>query len=94
MIELTFITGGAIRKVVIQDRNISLLSAELGFMPFTIDLDKIDDENNKKKIKEMKLSEEEEEEMKELAKLGTEEEIAKDITKDFQAKGWRMVKRI
>ena len=41
----------------------------------------------------MKMSKADRKVMKELSTLGTEEEIARDITKDFQKTGWRLIKK-
>lgn len=90
MIKLNFITGGAIRRVFINGRKISLISAELGFTPIEIDLDKLDEEETKEKMSSMKLDNTD---LYEISKLKTEEEIAMDIKKDFQKSGWRLVHR-
>ncbi len=89
--ELVFITGSSIRKVFINDRKVSLISAELGFTPLEIDLDKLNEFEDK--IKKIKMSKEDIKTIKDLAKLGSEKEIAKDIIKDFQKSGWRCTKR-
>lgn len=86
--ELVFITGGAYRKVIIEKRIVSMITPELGFMPYTVDLDKID----KKQMEKVKLSEEEKKTIRQLAKLKSEEAMAKDIIKDFQKTGWRCIK--
>jgi len=93
MIELAFVTGGALRKVIIKDRKLSILSAELGFQPLTLDLDKLENKQNRKKMNKMKLNDEDRKTIEELANLGSENEIAKDIIKDFQKTGWRLVSR-
>jgi hypothetical protein len=90
--ELVFITGSAIRRVFIKDRIITLLAAELSSKPLTINLEEIDAQ--REKFKEMKLEERDIEMIEQLAKLGSEEEIAKDVIDDFQKTGWRLVKRI
>ena len=88
--ELTFSIGGALRKVFINGRIISLMTAETGYAPMTIDLDKLNDKDNKKKLKEMGTDDKF---LKQLSKLKTEKEIANDIKKDFQADGWRLIKK-
>lgn len=88
--KLSFVRGGALRKVVVKDRKVSIMTGELGFEPFTIDLNKLEDLENHKAYANM--SPEEKEEIKELAKLGTDEEIAKDITRDWKKTGWRSFK--
>lgn len=90
MITLKFVTGGALRKVFIKGREISILTEELGHTPLTINLEKLDEPENKKRIKEARIDEKT---LKELLELKTEEEIAKDITKDFQKSGWRLFRR-
>lgn len=90
MIKLSFVIGGSLRKVYIKDRNISLLSQETGYTPISIDLDKLE---SKKKSFIKKLGKEGMKLMKEVAELKTEEEMARDIIKDFQNEGWRLIKR-
>jgi len=63
-----------------------LLTKETGYTPISINLDKLDEE----KVKKMKLDEDF---INELRKLKTEEQIAKDIIKDFQQTGWRLLKK-
>ena len=87
MIKLTFAIGGNLRKVFINKRKISLLTAETGWQPISIDIDNIDEKLSKK------ISEEEMKLIKEISKLNSEEEIAKDIVKDFQKTGWRLCKK-
>jgi len=87
--ELVFIRGGGLRKIFINKKVINFLTAELNFQPLEIDLNKINEEELKKK----KLSDEDIKTIKALSKLGSEEEIARDITKDFQRTGWRKLKR-
>ena len=91
MIRLSFVTGSAIRKVFIKKREITLLSAELNFEPLIINLDKIDENNEK--FKKINLTNEQIQEIKKLSLLGNEEAIALDIIKDFQRIGWRLIKR-
>lgn len=87
MIKLSFVRGSALRRVFINGRKVSLLTGELGNTPLTIDLDKLDEQ--KEKIKETKMDKKE---LEKLAKLKTEEEIAKDVTKDFRRSGWRAIR--
>lgn len=87
MIKLSFVRGSALRRVFIDGRKVSLLTGELGNTPLTIDLNKLDEQ--KDKIKEMNMDKKE---LEKLSKLKTEEEIAKDITKDFRKSGWRKIK--
>ena len=91
MIELVFSIGGAIRRVFIDKKIITFLTAELNFEPLTIDLTKLDLE--KDKLKKLNFSNEEMDELKELFLLNSEEAIAKDIIKDWQRKGWRCTRR-
>lgn len=93
MILLTFITGAGIRKVNIDDKKIIFLASELSFKPLEIDLNKLDSEQMQNTIKKAKMSGEEVKNLKELSKLSNEEEIAKDIIKDFKKTGWRLVKK-
>ena len=86
MIRMKFMIGSAVRDVVVEGRVFSLISPELNFVPFTIDLDRLEEE--KEKIDKMKLDKDF---LKEIEKLETEEEIAKDIEKDFKKMGWKKV---
>jgi len=87
MIKLTFVVGGNIRRVNIDNRKISMMTSETGFTPIIIDLDKLDNKLLKKMSKEQKKL------MKEISKLDTEEAMAKDVIKDFQSEGWRCIKK-
>ena len=86
MIRLGFITGGSIRKVIIDERVVTMFTQETGFTPVTINLEEIDE----KKVEEQ-MGKEGLEFIKEMQELETEEEIAKDIIRDFQTTGWRLV---
>lgn len=85
MKELVFFRGNGLRRVFIDGRKISFLTAELGFTPLTIDLDKLDEE--KDKIDKMKLDKKV---LKELSNLKTEEDLIRDVVKDFERSGWRL----
>ncbi len=87
MIQISFTRGAALRRVFINGRIISFLTAELNNVPFKIDLDKLDQQN--KKIEKMKINKEI---LREIAKLQTEKEIALDITYDFEKAGWRRMR--
>lgn len=89
--ELVFAVGSAIRRVFIKEREITFLTAEVGNMPLIVNLDKLEEPETQKKIKKAKMNKQD---LKELALLQTEEEIAKDITRDFQKSGWRLFKKI
>ncbi len=88
--ELTFVIGGNVRKVFINGRVISILTKETGFVPIEIDLDNLDilNETIKSKVDEEQLNL-----LEEISHLKTEEEMAKDIIKDFQSSGWRLIKK-
>ena len=88
MIKLSFVTGGALRKVFIDGRKISMMSQETGFTPISMDLDKINEKTIKKKMGKEGLDF-----MKQISKLETEDEMARDVIKDFQSTGWRLIKR-
>lgn len=88
---LVFVTGSAMRRVFIKDREVTFIAAELKFQPLIIQLDKIRDQ--KDKIEKMKLSGEDIELIESLAELGSEEEIAQDIINDFKKTGWRLIKK-
>ncbi len=94
MIRLVFITGSAIRRVHIKDRIITLLAAEIDNKPLTINLDQIDSQQEKLEelIKKGTLKDKDIVLIKELSKLGSEKEIARDIINDFQSTGWRLMK--
>lgn len=88
MIKLSFVLGSSLRRVIINQKKISLASQETGFTPISIDLDKLD---NNKHFNE--LDDKGKKLLEECKKLKTEEEIARDIIKDFQGSGWRCIKR-
>ncbi len=88
MIKLSFVIGSGLRKVVIDDRKVIMITQETGFTPLEIDLDKINDS-----VFARKMSEEQLELMKVVSLLETEVEISEDIIKDFQLVGWRLIKR-
>jgi hypothetical protein len=90
MTELVFVRGSSIRRVFINGRTISFMTAELGNAPLTIDLNKLEEEETKKTIKKAKIDKET---LKELSLLQTEKDIIKDVTIDFQRTGWRLFKR-
>ncbi len=89
MIRLIFVTGSALRKVMINGRIITMMSAETNFAPLKIDLNKIEKSRKLKK----KLGEESYQLLKEIASLKNEKDYARDIIEDFQRTGWRLVKR-
>jgi len=84
MIKLIFVTGGGMRKVIIDGRVVHFTSIEFGYKPLSINLDKLDEE--REKIDKLNL---EKEDILEISLLKTEEDIANDIIKDFQKTGWR-----
>lgn len=85
--KISFVRGGALRRVFIYGRKVSFLTGELGNTPLTIDLDKLDEQ--KEKMREMNIDKKE---LEKLSKLKTEEELAADIIKDFRKSGWREIK--
>jgi len=85
MKELSFTRGAALRRVFIDGRKISFLTAELNNVPLMIDLDKLDQE--KEKIEQMGIDKKD---LEELSKLKTEKDLVQDITKDFEKSGWRL----
>ncbi len=87
MKQISFTRGAGLRKVFINKRVISFLTAELNFQPLKIDLDKLDEE--KEKIGKMGIDKET---LEELSKLQTEEEIALDVINDFRKSGWRKIR--
>ncbi len=87
MIQISFTRGAALRRVFINKRVISFLTAELNNVPLKIDLDKLDERNEK--LEKMNLDQQI---LKEIAKLKTEKEIALDIIYDFEKVGWRKIR--
>lgn len=85
MRKLVFMIGSIYRKVLINGRIISMITPESNFVPMKIDLDNIPAKLNKK------MNEEEVKLLKEISLLKTEEEMAKDIIKDFQRNGLRCI---
>lgn len=91
--ELVFVTGGALRRIFIKDRAITMISPEMGFTPITIELDKLAESATQEKMQRLKLTDDDKFTIKSLAELGSEEDIAKDIIKDFKKTGWRCIKQ-
>ena len=87
MINLTFITGAGLRRVRIDKRQVTFMTSELGDAPLIINLDKLDEPVMQKRIKDMNVDTAT---LKELSLLKTEEQLKKDIVKDFQKNGWRL----
>lgn len=87
MKQISFTRGSALRRVFINKRVISFLAAELNNVPLKIDLDKLEEQEDK--IKKMKIDKET---LDELAKLQTEKEISLDIINDFEKSGWRRIR--
>ena len=88
MIQVSFTRGAALRRIFINGRVISFLTAELNNVPLKIDLDKLD--KQEKKINKMGLDPLE---IKKISKLKTEKEIMLDIVYDFEKAGWRKIRR-
>lgn len=88
MIKLSFAMGSSLRRAAIDGRIVSLASHETGFKPIKLDLDKL-----KKDKRFSKLNKEEKKLLEDCRKLNTEEEMAKDLIKDFQRSGWRLIKK-
>ena len=88
MKQISFTRGAALRRVFINGRVISFLTGELNNVPLKIDLDKLEEE--KDKIKKMKIDKKT---LEELAKLQTEKEMALDVINDFEKSGWRRIRR-
>lgn len=90
MTELSFVQGSRLRRVFVNGRKISLLSSENSFIPLEINLEKLDEPETKKKLKQSKVDKET---IKELSLLNTSEDIEGDIMKDFRQLGWRLIKK-
>ena len=90
MIKLSFAIGSKFRKVFIDGRKVTLLSAETSFVPLELNLDKLDDPEMIKKIESTKI---EKSEIEMLRQLNTEKELADDIRRDFRKSGWRLIKQ-
>ncbi len=88
MRQISFTRGSALRRVFINRRVISFLTAELNNVPLKIDLDKLDEE--KEKIDKLEIDKET---LEELKRLQTEKEIALDIINDFEKSGWRRIRK-
>ncbi len=88
MIRLSFVTGGSLRKVTLENNKIAMMTPETNMVPMVFDLDKLEDNP---KFKDMNV--EQRKLFEEIKLLKTEEEKAKDIIKDFQRTGWRLLKR-
>lgn len=93
MIEMSFMRGNASRRIIVKDKSVTYLLAELGYQPYTIDLNKLSEhEGLMKKMKvNKKHLKEDLKDAKRLAKKGSEKEIAEDIKENLEKEGWRMV---
>lgn len=89
MIQLGFTQGSRVRRIVINGKEVSIMSSETGFVPLKFNLDKL--EENKSKFSKLKMTEEDIKVLYELRKLGSEQEMAMDIKKDFKETGWRLM---
>lgn len=87
--ELVFAMGGNLRRVFINGRKISFMVAENSWTPIEFDLDKLEDPKTKGAMKRLKVDKEI---MRELALLKTEGDLRRDVIKDFQSNGWRLMK--
>ena len=88
--KLAFVRGSALRNVVVKDNKVTISTGELGFQPFTIDLNRLEELENDKAWDS--LEEDDKKLIRQIAKLGTDKEIAADIIKDFKKTGWRPIK--
>jgi len=86
-IELVFGAGGGLRTVFIKDNIVTLISAETNYVPVQMDINKMRQNEKLKNDPRMQNL------MMEVNELKTEEDMAKDIIKDFQEQGWRLIKR-
>ncbi len=83
---LNFMHGSATRRVIINERTVSFIIAELNFVPLTFNLDKLDEHQDK--INKLKIDRKI---LDELSILETEEDMEKDVVNDFQKLGWRLM---
>ncbi len=90
MINLTFVTGAGLRRVVIDGRIVKFMASETGFQPIEFDLDNLSTKQSQKQMRKMKLSKEDKKGLKELSLLSDENSMAKDVIKDFKKTGWRL----
>lgn len=88
MINIAFVNGSSLRRVVIDGRKISMSTPETGNLPMTFDLDKIKVREVKKKMGKEGLKF-----LEEMKLLKSEAEMAKDVVTDFQRTGWRRIKQ-
>lgn len=89
MIELSFVSGSKVRRIHINKRHITMITSET-HEPISFDLNRLSESSTQEIIKKNKIDEQL---LSELSELHTEEDIVKDITKDFQRSGWRLFKR-
>ena len=82
--ELAFVKGSSIRRIIIVGRTITFIIPENRFVPIKIDLDKLD--SNPEMLANYK------DDLEKLKHLQSEEDMVLDITKDFQKSGWRKIR--
>ncbi len=87
MIHVSFVRGSQLRKLMVDGKQIKLMSSETGFVPIDIDLTKI----KKKDVQQIKNLDPKF--WKEISELHNEKDRAKDIIKDFKRTGWRVFKQ-
>lgn len=88
--KVSFTRGSALRNIVVKNNKVTISAGEMGFVPFTIDLNKLEELENDKAWGS--LEKEDQELIRRIAKLGTDKEIVDDIIKDWKKTGWRPMK--
>lgn len=90
MIKAHFFQGSNLRRVMIEDRKVSMMATETNWTPMQIDIDKIESLSN---LDNIKNSEKVKKDMQELiyasSLLKSEKDILNDITNDFHKSGWK-----
>lgn len=88
MIIKRYTQKGIVRTIKVEGRKVTILTPELNFVPFEIDLDRLNkDDERFSKLNDLKKL------IEEIAELNTEQEMINDVTKDFKKTGWRCVSR-
>ncbi len=83
MKKLLFTMGKMQRKIMIDDRVVTMITPENNYQPVIFNIEKI--------IATNKMSIEELEAVKAIKELSDEERIANDIIEDFKMSGWEYV---
>jgi hypothetical protein len=88
MIELLFVRKGAMIKVYIKEKVVTMIAPQLGNQPVIFDVNKAKESKDEKMLKLLEAVD-----LKDFNEFVDDESCAKSIITDFQNSSWRCVKR-